>query len=225
MVCPFYCNTFRSKIVHPGSAFRSFTRFRVHVMFAPCFLPLFGIRGTAWPAVQILPASQACASQNRHADVQCGFAVILAGCFVQGDQLAPPTTSHTYAQTSTGALCSRPLAQLLPLMLGRGCGLSRLLRRGCSEHQAVLASAYASSAAAAPASQHSDAAAQGSGAAEQVAAVTAGLQRLKEQLAAGPDLGDFVAGDTAADGEGRAAPYSVYAPSFKVRHHDYCAER
>jgi hypothetical protein len=104
-------------------------------------------------------------------------------------------------------------------MLSRGSSLSRLLRRGCSEHQAVLASAYASSAAAAPASRHSDAAAQGSGAAEQVAAVTAGLQRLKEQLAAGPDLGDFVAGDTAADGEPRAAPYSVYAPSFKVSPH------
>ena len=109
-------------------------------------------------------------------------------------------------------------------MLGRGSSLSRLLRRGCSEHQAVLASAYASSAAAAaPATRHGDAAADSGGAAEQVAAVTAGLQRLKEQLAAGPDLGDFVAGDTVADGEQRAAPYSVYAPSFKVRHHDHSA--
>lgn len=97
-------------------------------------------------------------------------------------------------------------------MLSRGSPLCRLLLRGCSGQQAVLASAYAPSAAA-PAARQSDAAADSSGSTEQ--AVTAGLQRIKEQLAAGPDLGDFVAGD-ATDGERRAAPYSVYAPSFKV---------
>lgn len=101
-------------------------------------------------------------------------------------------------------------------MLSRGSSLGRLLRRGCGGQQAVLASAYASSAAA-PAARHSDGEANSSGSADQEAAVTAGLQRLKEQLAAGPDLGDFVAGD-AADSDRRAAPYSVYAPSFKARY-------
>lgn len=100
-------------------------------------------------------------------------------------------------------------------MLSRSCPLSRLLLRGCSGQQAVLASAYAS-AAAAPAARQADAQSVSNDSAGSQAAVAAGLQRLKEQLAAGPDLGDFVAGDAADDGQ-RAAPYSVYAPSFKVR--------
>lgn len=102
-------------------------------------------------------------------------------------------------------------------MLGRGSAISRLLLSRGDCQPAVLASAYAS-AAAAVLQQAGDGSSRS---AQAAAAGAAGLGRLKERLAAGPDLGDFVAGN-AAD-ERPATPYSVYAPGFKVSLHLWLA--
>ena len=92
-------------------------------------------------------------------------------------------------------------------MLRHASPLSRLLLRTCSGQPAVLASAYATSSGAARPDD------SGSSNSSRDSEAFANLHRLKQRLAGGPDLDEFLSGGS---GNPTADAYSVYAPNFKV---------